>query len=170
MNVSLNLRQAAYASETPRVPIFLMTIEHDTLPEPLRISSDPTQRIEELTTDFEVAYGTVSRGDTYIFFPVRLKLPDDADEGSGTMEIEIDNVHRTLTETIRNIFTPCVFKTEIVMDNTLDVVEVSWPEFELINISYNASVISGTLKAETLEREPFPSGKFCPSYFPGLFI
>jgi len=169
VNVSLNFRQAAYAQETERVPIILMTIEHDSLPEPLRISSDPTQRLTELTTDLDVAYGTVSRGDIYVFFPVRLKLPDDTDEGGGQMEIEIDNVHRSLTETIRNIFTPCVFKTEIVLDNTPDVVEVSWPEFELINIGYNASVITGTLKAETLEREPFPSGKFCPSYFPGLF-
>ncbi len=169
MDVSLNFRQAAYAAETGNFPIVLFTITHSSLTDSILISSDPTQRLTEYTTGTEVVYGTVSRGDNYIFYPMRLKLPDDTDEGMGELTLEIDNVHRTLTQTIRSIFTPPVINTEIVLSNTLDVVEAQWPEFMLTSISYNASVISGKLRAEMLEKEPFPALTFCPAYFPGMF-
>lgn len=169
MSVSLNFRQAAYAQETGRVLIILMTLDHDSLSEPIRLSSDPTQRLTEYTTDSEVVYGTVSRGDNYIFFPMRIKLPDDTDDGPGEMTLEIDNVHRQYTQTIRSIFTPVTVKTEIILDDTPDVVEAQWPEFLMTNIKYNDTIISATLKLEILENEPFPAGTFSPSYFPGLF-
>lgn len=169
MNVSLAFRQAAYAPETGRVIIALITLTHDDLTEPIRISTDPTGRIEEHTTDTEIVYGTVSRGDTFLFFPVRLGLPNDMEEGPGEMTIEIDNIHRQYMETIRNIFTPASVTVELVLDNDLDTVEAQWPAFLLTNIKYDASVITGTLKLETLEREPFPAGSFSPAYFQGLF-
>jgi hypothetical protein len=167
--VSLNFRQAAYAQETGRVIIALITLTHESLSDPIRISTDPTQRLEEYTTVADVVYGTVSRGETYIFLPVRIKLPNDADEGPGEMTLEIDNIHRQYMQTIRELFSPVSVNVEIVLDNALDTVEASWPEFLLTNIKYDASVISGTLKLETLEREPFPAGNFTPAYFPGLF-
>jgi len=55
------------------------------------------------------------------------------------------------------------------MDNALDTIDASWPEFQLTNISYNATTITGTLRLETLESEPYPAGSFTPGYFPGLF-
>ncbi len=167
--VSLNFRQAAYAQETGRVPIALITFTHDDLTDPIRISCDPTERIHGLTTDEEVVYGTVSNGNDYIFLPVRLKLPDDTDEGPGEMQIEIDNIHRDLTATIRGIHTPVTCNVSIVMDNALDTVELSWPEFRMVGIQYTAATISATLQMELLEREPYPAGSFTPSHFPGLF-
>ena len=169
MNVSLNFRQAAYASETGRFPIGLITISHEDLAEDILVSTDPTARLEEHTTDVQIVYGTVSRGNTYLFFPMRIKLPDDTDEGPGEMQIEIDNVHRTYIETIRSIFTPASFTVEWVMDNDPDTVDASWPDFQLVNVKYNETIITATLKLETQEREPFPSGSFSPSYFPGIF-
>ena len=85
------------------------------------------------------------------------------------MQIEIDNIHRAYTETIRSVYTPVTCRVDIVMDNALDTIDASWPEFQLVNITYNATTITGTLRLETLESEPFPAGAFVPSYFPGLF-
>ena len=167
--VSLNFRQAAYAPETGFFPICLITIDHASLAEPIRLSTDPTARIEEHTTSTDVVYGTVSREETFLFFPIRIKLPDDTDSGMGQITLEIDNVHRVYTETIRSIYTPPVVKVEVVMSNTLDTVEVQWPQFYLTEIMYNASVISGVLRADMLEKEPFPAGTFSPAYFPGVF-
>lgn len=167
--VSLNFRQAAYASETGRVIIALITIDHDDLPTPIRISTDPTQRIEGLSTATDLVYGTVSRGETYVFLPVRLRLPNDTDTGPGELTIEFDNVHRAYTETIRSIFTPPTVNVELVLDNALDTVEMQWPEFLMTNIKYDATTISATMVMETLQTEPFPSGTFTPSSFPGLF-
>ncbi|MCK9341594.1 MAG: DUF1833 domain-containing protein [Synergistaceae bacterium] len=166
---SLNFREAAFAQETGRCPIALITLSHDDLTEPIRISTDPTQRITELTTDSELVYGTVSNGDNYVFLPVNIKLPDDTDEGPWEMQLEFDNVHRAYTEAIRSIFTPVTCQVDIVMDDALDTIDASWPEFQLTNIRYNATAITGTLKLETLEAEPYPAGAFVPSCFPGLF-
>lgn len=171
MTVSVGFRQAVYAPETGRFPIALITIDHDDLTTPIRISTDPTQRLtgEGYTSDTEVVYGTVSRGETFVFFPVRLKLPDDTDEGPGEMQIEIDNVHQQYTDTIREIQSPATFNVELVLDNTPDTVEAQWPEFELRHVQYNESTITGTLRMETFEKEPYPAGSFTPAQFPGLF-
>ena len=169
MSISLNFREAAYAQETGRVLICLITIEHDDLSEPIRLSTDPTQRIEEYTTASDVVYGTISREETFLFFPIRIGLPNETESGPGDMTLEIDNVHRTYVETIRSISSPPRIMVEMVLDNALDTVEATWPEFLLTNISYDSTIITGTLKLETLEREPFPSGTFTPSGFPGMF-
>ena len=166
---SLNFREAANAQETGRVPIALITLSHADLASDILISTDPTQEFSGLTTDTEKVYGTVSDGDNYVFLPVRVKLPDDTDEGPGEMQLEFDNVHRAYTEAIRNVFTPVTCQIDLVMDNALDTIDASWPEFKLTNINYDATTITGTLKLETLESEPYPAGSFTPSYFEGLF-
>jgi len=166
---SLNFREAAFAQETGRCPIALITLTHEDLDDPIRISTDPTQELTELTTDTQKVYGTVSDGSDYIFLPVRLTLPNDTDAGPGEMKLEIDNVHRSITESIRTIQTPVTCQVDLVLDNALDTVDASWPEFKLTNITYNATVVCGTLKLEMLNTEPFPSGSFTPNYFPGLF-
>jgi hypothetical protein len=169
MTTSVDFRTAAFSAETGRCIIALITLTHADLADPILISTDPTQRIPALTTATDVVYGTISRGETYIFLPLRIKLPSDTDEGPGDMTIEFDNVHREYTAAIRSIFTPVAVNVELVLDNALDTVEAQWPEFLLTNIRYDAATISGTLKLETLEREPFPAGSFTPSAFPGLF-
>ena len=166
---SLNFREAAFSPETGRVLIALITLSHIDLADDIRISTDPTQELTEFTSDTQKVYGTISNGKKYIFLPVRIKLPDDTDEGPGEMQLEIDNVHRAYMETIRSVQTPVICRVDLVLDNALDTIEGSWPEFKLTNITYNATTITGTLRLETLETEPYPSGSFVPSYFRGLF-
>jgi len=167
MAPSLNFRQAAYAQESGRAIIPLITVTHPDLTDPIRISTNPTQRLS--TTLDDIVYGTVSRGENYIYLPVRIKLPDDTDAGPGNMRIEIDNIHRQFTETIRSILSPMLFNVDLVLDDDLDTVERQWPEFLLTNVLYDPLLITGTLSLETLQREPFCSGTFSPSWFPGLF-
>ena len=164
---SLNFRAAAFAQETGRVPIALITLSHADLVDDIRISTDPTEELS--STNLEKVYGTTSDSKEYVFLPVRIKLPDDTDEGPGEMQLEFDNVHRAYTEAIRDVFTPVTCQIDLVMDNALDTIDASWPEFKLTNINYDATIITGTLKLETLESEPYPAGSFVPSYFSGLF-
>ena len=77
---SLTFRQTAYAQETGRVIIALITLTHASLVEPIRISTDPTEKLS--TPLLDIVYGTVSRGNQYIFLPIKLQIPSDTDEGS----------------------------------------------------------------------------------------
>jgi hypothetical protein len=58
---------------------------------------------------------------------------------------------------------------ELILNSSLDSIEARWPAFQLTNIKYDASVITGTLNLELEDREPFPAGSFVPSFFAGLF-
>lgn len=169
MSVTIDFRTAAYAPETGRYIIALLTISHADLTDDILLSTDPTAELPALTTATEKIYGTTSRGNDYIFFPLRLGIPNDTDDGPGDMTIEIDNIHRDYIAAIRGIFTPAEVTVELVMDNALDTVEAQWPAFQMVSIKYDASLITATLKLEIEDREPFPAGTFSPSYFRGLF-
>lgn len=159
----------AFKEETGACPIFLVTIAHPALSAPIRVSSDPTQRLSETPTD--VIYGTQSRGNDFIFFPFTLVLPTDEDEGPQNMQVALDNVTREYTKILRGIAgsRPPSVTTEIVLSATPDIVEGVWPEYLLTEAKYDATTITGTLTLETLYREPFPALCFTPSYFPALF-
>lgn len=167
MPTSLNFRRAAYAAETGRGGIVLITITHADFLETIRVCNNPTQRLSTPLTD--IVYGTVSRGEQYIYFPMRLKLPSDTDSGPGAVNIEFDNVHRDYIEAIRSIFTPPSVALELVLDDDPDTVECTWPEFFLTNVRYDELVITASLNLELLTTEPFPCGTYSPAYFPGLF-
>lgn len=165
--LSTEFLRGAYAQETEICPVFLVTISHEDLSQPILISSDPTQRLSE--TASSVVYGTVSRGEQYVFFPFTLTLPSDEDDGPQNMSVEWDNVDRVITETLRGIEGPPIIKTEIILADAPDLVEATWPDFLLTQVTYDSSTIKGTLSNETLVREPFPALCFTPSYFPGVF-
>jgi hypothetical protein len=84
-------------------------------------------------------------------------------------KLSIDNIDRTIVAAIRSINTAPTVLIEIVRAADLSTVEASFPDFQLINITYDAMVVSGDLTVENFTAEPFPAATFCPSLFPGLF-
>lgn len=167
-DVSLNFRQNAYyAEEQGGIPICLVTIDHEDFSEPIRISTDPTERLIETAT--EIVYGTTSNSNDYYFFPCDLKLPDDTDDGPGDMRLSFDNVNRDYIEIIRNTNGLVTVQVDMVLSNALDTIEVSWPEFEITNISYDAFQITGTMRMETMESDTFPAVSMTPKTTQNLF-
>ena len=165
--LSASMLRAMYEPETGDYPIFLITLNHWTLDEPIRCSSDPTQRIA--ATDEDVHYGTNSRGDSYVFMPFTLILPPDDAEQAAKTTISIDNVTRELVPTIRALYEPPKVTLEIVMASAPDVVEVRFPDFKLTNITYDELSIVGELTLDMLETEPFPCLSITPTQFPAAF-
>ena len=55
--LSLNFRQALFAQESGEIPIFLLTITHPDLPDPIYQSTDATVRL----STYPLTYGTISR-------------------------------------------------------------------------------------------------------------
>lgn len=157
----------AFAQETGVAIILLLTITHESLSEPILISTDPTSRVEETAT--EIVYGTVSNAKNYLFMPIRIKPPSEDDEGPGNMRLEIDNITRELVPSIRSLTSPPSCQVDIITSDDLDNVIASWPEYLMTNLQYDKDKISAELTLELLHNEPFPAGSFNPSEFPGLF-
>lgn len=166
-NVSDRFREAAFAPETGEVIVVLLTISHGGLSAPIRISSDPTQRLDETTED--VIYGTISRGNEYIFFPFDINLPTDEAEAAPQATITVDNIRQEITEAIRSISTPPAVTIDIVLAETPDTIEASFPEFDMVNVTYDSLTVTGVLTLDSLATEPYPADRFNPAYFPGLF-
>src|SRR5215203_1946511 len=123
--LSLDFRAAMNAQETGEVPVSLLTITHEDLVEPLRISSDPTAR---LTTD-PLQYGTVSRGETYLYIPFQLSLPEDSEEAGPQAQLILQDIDRELIPLIRSASTPPQVLMEIVLASAPDDVEIEFPSF-----------------------------------------
>lgn len=154
-DTSLTFREAVFASETSEAFLMLLTIDHETLSEPLRFSSDSVD--------------TTSRGETYLAFPFQLTLPVNDSDRIPYVNLTIDNIHRTIVQTIRELTSPPTLTIEIVLGSTPDVVEAIFPEFILRDVSYDKLVIQGNLSIESLEIEPFPAETYNTINFPGLF-
>lgn len=163
--LSLTLRRAMNAQETGEVPVVLLTISHPSFPDIARLSSDPTTRLSEAP----LKYGTVSRGQTFIFAPFSTALPDDVDQRAPTARFMIENVSRDLVETIRSVSTPATASIELVLASSPDDVEMEFPAFDIRSANYNANIMTLELSIDALTDEPYPAGNFDPSAFPGLF-
>lgn len=164
-SLSLTLTEAMNAQESGETPIALLTFEHPDFPGPLRLSSDPTTRLSENP----LQYGTVSDSETYLFCPMSIQLPDDMDERAPNARLAIENVSRELVAFIRSVTTPGTCRIVVVLASAPDTVEVEWPILDVKGVQYNANILTVELGLDALETEPFPSGAFVSSYFPGLF-
>jgi hypothetical protein len=154
-SVSLTARQALYAQETGEVFLVLLTIDHADLASPIRVSSD--------------AVDTLSRGDTYVAFPFRLSLPEDGDDRPPRARLAIDNVDRTIVQSLRQIGSAPRVLIEVVRGADPDSIEAAFPDFELTDAHYDALTVQGDLTLESFLREPYPAALFTPADFPGLF-
>lgn len=176
--VSATFKAAAFASQTGEVLVTLLTISHDSLEDgPLRLSSDPTVRLDLLGSEGsegeasggQPRYGTVSRGETYSFLPFRVTLPDESDDAPPAVRLEVDNVSRELVPLLRSTSTPAEVQVEILLASDLDTVEVAFPVLQVAEVDYDADRVTINLVVDYLAAEPFPAGSFDPSGFPGLF-
>lgn len=111
----------------------------------------------------------VSRGDTYLAFPMLVRLPSDDGESLREVSIEFDNVSLELIDEIRTSTTPLDAKIEMVLASRPDVVEVAIEELKLTSVSYDQNRIRARLVLDTFLNVEMTSEKYVPSIFSGLF-
>lgn len=154
-SVSGLTRQALNAAETGEAFLILLTLDHDDLSVPIRVTSD--------------AVTTTSRGNDFVPFPFDLVLPDDLDDRSPRARLVIDNVDRQIVQAVRNLISAPNALIEIVRAAAPDTVEAQFVDFKLTRVSYDAHRVEGNLTIEDFTTEPFPAAVFSPGLFPALF-
>lgn len=163
--LSLNFRKALFSQESGEVPIFLLTITHPSLADPIYLSTDPTERFS--TTP--LMYRTTSRTIDFLYAGIDVTIPDEQDKTPPASKLTIQNVTRDLIPLARSVSTPPSVKIEAVLASDLDTVEMTFPALDMSNLTYDANQLVFDLTMDALVTEPFPSGTFSPAYFPGLF-
>jgi len=153
-NLSSPADRAINYHETSEVFLTLLTIDHVSLPFPLRFVNN-TESV-------------LSRGNSYLAFPFQLEFPGQDDESPGEARLEIDNIDRAILKFVREISGPPTVAIEVVLASSLDIVEAAFPDLKLRNVTYDAKSVSGVLKYEDIVIEPVTLA-MTPQRFPGQF-
>ena len=171
--LSITLREAIFAQESDKVLAVLITFMHPDLTEPIRISTDPTQRL----SDDPLIYGTVSRGEQFVFIPINAVMPDDQDQAAPRARLVLDNISVEglqedvfrVSDILQLVPTPAMVLIECVLTSTPDIVEVAWDELQATKATINVETVQIDLAMDNFSTEPFPMGTFTPGAFPTLF-
>lgn len=99
--VSSKVRKHVQSEIDPLVKVFLITIRHKDLTEPIRVSSDPTERVD--ADSINVIYGTVSRGLTFYYAGFEAALVSDEEGAAPQTQLSLPNADRKLVEAIESM-------------------------------------------------------------------
>lgn len=165
-NLTPDVVAEVQAHVSPDAILAFLTIRHRTLPQPIRVVSDPL--------DFEVD------GVTYIGCPFEIQLLTDEDQAP-TTRIRVQNVDRRIGAAIRMVTDRATVSLEVRSTADFDLSAVprvdavgaspiyGFRHFDLIDVTCNALEVSGTLMLRDYTQEPFPGKRATQSRCPGLF-
>lgn len=166
--VSKKLRKHVQSEIDPLIKVFLVTIYHEDLSEPIRASSDPTERVG--SDEVNVIYGTVSRGRTFYYAGFEANLANDENGSAPQVTITLPNADRKMVEAIESMGPgPVTVDIEVVFADTPDESEISMIGMEMSEITYDEESISGVVSRDLLFDEPYPYRSFTPDHYPFLF-
>lgn len=148
-------RAAAFAQQTDQVFLVLLTINHASLAEPIRVVNN----YENVTHD----------SNTYIGFPFDIELPGDFEEALPSVRLTICNVDRQIVYAIRTLTGPPTIRIKVVLASAPEDVQAGPYVMTLREADYNSLTVSGTIMPEDVLNEVFPGDSFTPAVAPGLF-
>lgn len=162
--MSMDGRAQLAAEHRGSVPIWLLTFMHPALEAPIRLSSDRTKR---LSIDPYIL-GTISRGNEYLWVPMDFVLPGDDEEAPPQIRVTIEAVDRSIFNVVRASREPATCKIELVWSFSPNLVELTLDHFEVVSAPYDEAQVTINLSQESFWGESWPTGRFTPTYFPGL--
>ena len=111
----------------------------------------------------------ISRGNTYLAFPMAIALPVNDGETVPALEITLTNVTLEFMEILRAITTPLKGTVEAVLASRPALVELSIKDLELREIKYDRQTITATFTLKDMLNLGLPKHNFTPTFYPGLF-
>ena len=170
MALSPSIKKSLMAQETSEREICLLTITHPEFDTPILLSTDPTTYLRDDEETNTPIYGTVSRGQEFLFVPINPTLPSSDSETPPAGKFSISNVSQTVAPYLLMINEEYPRITvEVVMASDPDTVVQIWPEFDLTSTNIDATIAEVQISLNASNAEPIPWLRFTPAYFPNLF-
>lgn len=171
--VSLNERLAQEAGSTAEIRVVLVEITHPDLPEPIRLSTDNTER---LSVD-PLYYGTRStwRGanpstEPYLWVIASTLLPSDKEDVPAGGTLILENLDREMVRLVRSYTDMATISMAVVLASSPDLLEAEYTGMEILSADIDAGEIVLTFSREEIEMEPFPKDRMTRNNNPGLFL
>lgn len=170
--VSLNMRASLDAASDDDVELILFVFDHPTLSDPIRLSTDPTER---LSTE-PLMYGTRStwqgadpETEPYFFVLASAIVPTDTEDGPAEGELVLDAVDVGIAEALRSITNRATVHLAVTMASEPDAPSAEFTNLRLMSAGGDAERISLQVSRQPIEDETVPMDRFTKSTFPGLF-
>jgi len=152
--LSPELLAQLYYQESEDVFLTLVTLEHP---------SFATVRLVNNSVDI------VSRGNTFMAFPMRIRLPSDDGETNREVNIEFDNVSLEILNELRTVTDYINVKIEMILASIPDQVQISLEELKIQSVNYNSKIVSAKLFLDSFLNTGMTSESYTPLTYPGLF-
>lgn len=149
--IPLTSRTNMYDEQSGVVEALLVTITHSSLPTPIRLSSDPTQRISLEPLE----YGTVSNGNTFKFVFISAIIPDDQKGAPPRAALVFDNISSDHIELLRSFTDPAVVDLRVVLAASPNFYTQVYTGLRLTSSTYDESSITLDISREPVISEPF---------------
>ncbi len=133
----------------------LVTLDHESFDAPIRLVNNTVN--------------IVSRGETYLAFPMKITLPSDDGETTREFNIDFDNASLELIQEIRSVTTAISAKVELILASLPDVVQMSQDNLLMTAISYTSKRVTARMVLDNFLNVSLSSESYTPSVFPGLF-
>lgn len=153
-NISSTAREALLNLQTGEAFLVLLQIDHADLNTPIRVTSD--------------AVDTTHNSNTYKAFPFDVQLPESADDQISRIQLRIDNVDRQIVDTIRTISSAPTVTLKVVLASSPDVIEAGPFTFEMVDVQYDAKIVTGQLEYTDFLNMAYPKDRFTPADFLSL--
>lgn len=170
--VSLNARTALDAASTGEIEVALMVFEHPSLDAPVRISTDPTERlsVEPLSYGTRSSWeGADPATDPYLFVLASAQLPSDLEDSPAAAQVVLENVTNEIITLFRAFTSRATVHMAVVLASSVDVIEAEFHGMKLLSVDFNASDITLSISRAPIEDEVVPMDRFTKDRFPGLF-
>lgn len=154
-DVSEDMIREMFSTDAPPMTI-LVTLEGGGLAEPIFVTSDPD--------------GTVSRGETYEFFPFTFSSGGHGvDDMSRGCRLQIANVDGRISQAVRSATGKPTATVELVRQAAPDDVETAIVEAKINDIDIDEPTATATLLPRNFSNEPACSPRYVVFRTPGLF-
>lgn len=170
--VSLNARTAFDAAKTDEVEIVLIHITHPDLAAPIRLSTDPTER---LSSD-PLLYGTRSTWlesdpltEPFLFVLASAEIPGDLEDAPAAATIVLDTIGPDTTALLRSFNDRPHVNLAVVLRSSPDLAEVEFRGMVMLGSEGAVGEVTLSISRAPIEDETVPMDRFTKDRFPGLF-
>lgn len=156
------------AHETDEVPVCLVEINHASLTEPIRLSSDRTTFYKIDEESGEPVYVTHHNGNMYVTAAFSFIPPGLPADGTLPKAKFVVAAEQRVRQALREVHEGVSFKATLVYASDPDTIIAETPELWLDNVNYSGQ-IEAELTIKHFLNNKCPSLQFLPSVTPGLF-
>lgn len=152
----MTIKSELYQQETDVLFVYLLTVNHADLAEPLRFTNN-TDNIE-------------SNGDLYQAWPFDISLPDQGDDKIPRAQIVFDAADNNMVSVLRSLESQPSISIAIVDVDDPGTIEKSFSNMMVVSQAYTSDYsVSLTLGMLDLTQERAQNLRFDKVRFPGLF-